>query len=489
MMAATLTVLTVLAHLLSSVSCQGGYGDGHPAPARAPQPHAYPPTRPQPPAYPPITSQPPSHPPVSSPNSPPPKIPHPASHPPTSPPPPKIRQPPAYPPTSNPTPPPPPPTYPPTRPSSPPPVLPQSPAYPPTSPSPPPPASLPLPPPTYPPTSPSPPPPMSSPPPTNPPTSPNPPPPVPPPNSDDAGKELEIGYYQNKCGDHVDVEAIVRKHVSSFDNGMKAGLIRLFFHDCFIRGCDASILLDPTSDNQQPEKFGVPNFPSMRGYEVIDAAKAELEAKCPNTVSCADIIAFAARDASFFLSGGGINFAMPAGRYDGNVSLASETLPNLPPPFAGLQQLEKMFADKGLDAFDMVTLSGAHSIGRSHCSSFTGDRLPPSASDMDPAFAAELQANCTSASGGDNTVVEDYETPDVLDNQYYQNVLDRKVLFTSDAALTTKDMTNYLVRVYAIFPWLWQQKFEEAMVKMSRIEIKTAATGEIRKTCRVVNSN
>ncbi|CAL5061399.1 unnamed protein product [Urochloa decumbens] len=457
MVAATLTVLAVLA-LLGSVSCQGGYGDRHQAPP--PQPRAYPPppTRPQPPAYPPITSQPRSYPPVI-PNSPPPKISHP-------------------------------PSYPPTSPSSPPPPKPpQPPTYPPTSPSPPPPASPS--PPTYPPTSPSPPPPMSSPPP--PPVSPSPPPPVPPPSPDDAGKKLEVGYYNDKCGYHVDVEAIVRKHVSSFDNGMKAGLIRLFFHDCFIRGCDASILLDPTSDNQQPEKFGIPNFPSMRGYEVIDAAKAELEVACPSTVSCADIVAFAARDASFFLSGGAIDIAMPAGRYDGNVSLASETLPNLPPPFAGLQQLEKMFADKGLDAFDMVTLSGAHSIGRSHCSSFARDRLPPSAaaSDMDPAFAAGLQINCTSsASGrGDNTVVEDYETPDVLDNQYYQNVLDRKVLFTSDAALTTKDMTNNLVRVYAIFPWLWQQKFEEAMVKMSRIEIKTAATGEIRRTCRVVNTN
>ncbi|CAL5084297.1 unnamed protein product [Urochloa decumbens] len=475
MVAATLTVLTGLA-LLGSVSCQGGYGDRHQAPP--PQPRAYPPpsTRPQPPAYPPITLQPPSYSPVI-PNSPPPRI-----YPPTSPssPSPKTPQPPIYTPASPST--------------SPPPKPPQPPANPPTSPSPrvtPPPHVSPSPP-TYPPTSPSPPPPMPSPPP--PPLSPSPPPPVPPPSPDDAGKKLEVGHYNDKCGYHVDVEAIVRKHVSSFDNGMKAGLIRLFFHDCFIRGCDASILLDPTSDNQQPEKFGIPNFPSMRGYEVIDAAKAELEAKCPNTVSCADIVAFAARDASFFLSGGGIDIAMPAGRYDGNVSLASETLPNLPPPFAGLQQLEKMFADKGLDAFDMVTLSGAHSVGRSHCSSFTRDRLPPSAtsSDMDPAFAAELQANCTSPAsgggGGDNTVVEDYETPDVLDNQYYQNVLDRKVLFTSDAALTTKDMTNNLVRVYAIFPWLWQQKFEEAMVKMSRIEIKTAATGEIRKMCRVVNS-
>ncbi|XP_039797924.1 peroxidase 2-like [Panicum virgatum] len=480
MMAATLAVLITVLALLGSVSCQAGYRGVcrvkkafamcfwhttnsrtpvvNPSPAPQPQPPAYPPTNLSPPPF--VSPQPPTYP-SMSPSSPPPVnvIPQPSIDPPTSqpptspslpPPPPRILKPPTYPPTS----------------SSPPPT---------TSPQPP----------TYPPPSPSPPPPLPSPP--------------PPPNSDDAGKKkkLEVGYYDNRCGPHVDVEAIVRKHVSSFDAGMKARLIRLFFHDCFVRGCDASIQENPhTSDTLIFFFFfGIPNFPSMRGYEVIDAAKAELEAECPGTVSCADVVAFAARDASYFLSGGGVDyFAMPAGRYDGNVSLASETLPNLPPPFAGLQQLEEMFADKGLDAFDMVTLSGAHSIGRSHCSSFRRDRLdlPPGSttSDMDPAFAAELRANCSSAGGADNTVVQDQETPDELDNQYYQNVLDRKVLFTSDAALTSKkdDMTSYLVRVYAMYPWLWQQKYAEAMVKMGGIEVKTAATGEIRRACRVVNS-
>jgi peroxidase len=261
----------------------------------------------------------------------------------------------------------------------------------------------------------------------------------------------------------------------------------------FLQGCDGSVLLDTFSNDTSltPEKFGVPNFPSLRGFEVIDAAKAEIEAACPGKVSCADIVAFAARDASYFLSAGGISFAMPAGRYDGTVSLASETLPNLPPPFAGFDQLVKMFADKGLDASDMITLSGAHSIGRSHCSSFTRDRLPPSnTSDIDPAFAATLQDKCRSANAGtDNTVMQDFKTPDVLDNQYYKNVLAHKVLFTSDAALTTNFTSNNLVRAYADFvPYLWQQKFAKAMVKMGGIQLKTAANGEIRKTCRKVNS-
>jgi len=304
--------------------------------------------------------------------------------------------------------------------------------------------------------------------------------------------QLMVGYYKDKCAAYVDVEAIVKKHVKATDAGMQAGLVRLLFHDCFVRGCDGSVLLDTFSNDTSltPEKFGVPNFPSLRGFEVIDAAKAEIEAACPGTVSCADIVAFAARDASYFLSGGGISFAMPAGRYDGNVSLASETLPNLPSPFTGFDQLVKVFADKGLDAFDMITLSGAHSIGRSHCSSFTRDRLPPSnTTDIDPAFAATLQASCASPNGTDNTVMQDFKTPDVLDNQYYKNVLAHKVLFTSDAALTTNFTSNNLVRAYADFvPYLWQQKFAKAMVKMGGVEIKTAANGEIRKTCRKVNS-
>ncbi|KAF8655433.1 hypothetical protein HU200_061180 [Digitaria exilis] len=319
-------------------------------------------------------------------------------------------------------------------------------------------------------------------PPASPPNIPQPPasPPMSPPPQ--GAGQLIVGYYKDKCGSYMDVEAIVMKHVSQADSGIKAGLIRLFFHDCFVRGCDGSVLLDPTSDNPQPEKLGIPNFPSLRGFEVIDAAKAELEAACPATVSCADIVAFAARDASVFLSNGLITFAMPAGRYDGNVSLASETLPNLPAPFAGAAQLMQNFASKGLDVADMVTLSGAHSIGRSHCSSFS-DRP----SDMDPTLAANLTAHCASANGGDGTVAQDYETPDELDNQYYRNVLDHTVLFVSDAALNATD-TIGLVRSYADTPSMWQVRFGEAMVKMGSVEVKTADNGEIRTTCRFVNT-
>lgn len=61
----------------------------------------------------------------------------------------------------------------------------------------------------------------------------------------------------------------------------------------FFQGCDASLLLNSTTG--QAEKNATPNL-SLRGFDFIDRVKSLLEAECPGVVSCADIIALAARD-------------------------------------------------------------------------------------------------------------------------------------------------------------------------------------------------
>lgn len=62
-----------------------------------------------------------------------------------------------------------------------------------------------------------------------------------------------------------------------------------------MQGCDASVLLDDSS-SFTGEKNARPNKDSLRGFEVIDTIKSQLESTCPGVVSCADILTVAARD-------------------------------------------------------------------------------------------------------------------------------------------------------------------------------------------------
>ena len=180
---------------------------------------------------------------------------------------------------------------------------------------------------------------------------------------------------------------------------------------------------------------------------------------------------------------------MPGGRLDGRVSNASRTLDFLPSPTSNLSGLVQSFAAKGLGVEDMVVLSGAHTVGRSHCSSFVPDRLAAVPSDISPSFAASLRGQCPASpsSSNDPTVVQDVVTPDKLDSQYYKNVLAHRVLFTSDASLLSSPATAKMVSDNANIPGWWEDRFKAAMVKMASVEVKTGNSGEIRRNCRVVN--
>lgn len=70
---------------------------------------------------------------------------------------------------------------------------------------------------------------------------------------------------------------------------------------CNMQGCDGSVLLDDMN-SLFGEKTAAPNLNSLRGFEVIDAIKSDLETFCPETVSCADVLAIAARDSVFLVS-------------------------------------------------------------------------------------------------------------------------------------------------------------------------------------------
>lgn len=257
-----------------------------------------------------------------------------------------------------------------------------------------------------------------------------------------------------------------------------------------LQGCDASLLIDSTPGSSA-EKDSPANNPSLRGFEVIDAAKAELESKCPQTVSCADVLAFAARDSAAQV--GGISYAVPSGRRDGTVSLQSDVLANLPAPFFDVSQLQQSFASKGLSLDEMVTLSGAHSIGISHCSSFSKrlysfNATTPQDPSMNAGFAASLKAKCPASTEVDGTVPLDVVSPNRLDNRYYKNLRNGKGLLTSDQSLASDPATARTVRDNAGRGDQWAAKFAAAMVKMGGIEVLMGTQGEIRNNCRIVNS-
>jgi peroxidase len=69
-----------------------------------------------------------------------------------------------------------------------------------------------------------------------------------------------------------------------------------------IQGCDASVLLDDTP-TFLGEKTAFPNNNSIRGFEVVDQIKTAVTKACRrDVVSCADILAIAARDSVAIVS-------------------------------------------------------------------------------------------------------------------------------------------------------------------------------------------
>lgn len=94
---------------------------------------------------------------------------------------------------------------------------------------------------------------------------------------------------------------------------------------------------------------------TLRGYEIIDDIKAEVEKQCPKTVSCADILTTASRDATVEL--GGPYWSVPYGRKDGKVSIDKEA-EMVPMGHENITSLIEYFQSKGLNVLDLVVLSG-----------------------------------------------------------------------------------------------------------------------------------
>ncbi|XP_076926177.1 peroxidase 55-like, partial [Bidens hawaiensis] len=247
--------------------------------------------------------------------------------------------------------------------------------------------------------------------------------------------QLVENFYAATC---PMVEAIVRQTVNT--KVMQTfttipATLRLFFHDCFVEGCDASVII--ASPNNDAEKDASDNLSlAGDGFDTVIKAKQAVESLCPGVVSCADVLALAARDV--VVAAGGPLFNVELGRRDGLISKASRVCsPNTTSHNS-----------------DMIALSGAHTLGFSHCNRFSNrlysfspsSKVDPS---LDPTYAQQLMDSCPQNVDPSIAINMDPVTPRTFDNVYYQNLVGGKGLFMSDQVLFTDLLTQSTVNDFA----------------------------------------
>lgn len=299
-----------------------------------------------------------------------------------------------------------------------------------------------------------------------------------------ANAQLSANFYSSTC---PNVQSIVRTAMTQAVKNQPrqaASVLRLFFHDCFVNGCDGSVLLDDTS-GFTGEKNAVPNRNSARGFEVIDNIKTRVEAACNATVSCADILALAARDGVVAL--GGPTWTVPLGRRDSRTASQSAANSQIPAPTSNLGTLISMFSAKGLNARDMVALAGGHTIGQAQCRNFRAHIY--NENNINAAFATTRKANCpaTAPNGDSNLAPLDIQSPTTFDNKYYQNLVAQRGLLHSDQELFNGGSQDGQTKTYSSNNAAFFSDFAAAMVKMGNISPLTGSNGEIRRNCRLRN--
>ncbi|KAI9093589.1 hypothetical protein K1719_027038 [Acacia pycnantha] len=300
--------------------------------------------------------------------------------------------------------------------------------------------------------------------------------------------DLRVGFYGRSC---PSAETIVRQVVQSRFNRERtivADLLQIHFHDCFVRGCDGSLLIDPRGQSRSEKQSGTNK--NLESFDLFDDIKTALEKACPCTVSCADILTLATRDAVALA--GGPRYNVPTGRRDGLVSNPSEV--NIPGPDLSVSQaFESFFRGRGFSLKEMVTLLGAHTVGFTHCSlvrnrlSSFGKHDPT----MDRALDAKLGRTCGSSrrpAKNDPQIVLDQNTSFVFDNEYFRQIRKRRGVLHIDQQLALDNSSRRIVAGFAANGESFNRNFANAMIKLGSLHVLVGNSGEIRKNCRAFNN-
>nr|GMD39729.1 peroxidase A2-like [Ipomoea batatas] len=304
--------------------------------------------------------------------------------------------------------------------------------------------------------------------------------------------QLSSTFYSTTCPNVSSIVRTVIQQALQNDARIGGSLIRLHFHDCFVDGCDGSLLLDNNGTTIVSEKDALPNTNSTRGFDVVDNIKTAVENACPGVVSCADILALAS-ESSVSLAGGP-SWNVLLGRRDGRTANQGGANTSLPSPFENLTNLTQKFTNVGLNVNDLVALSGAHTFGRAQCRTFsprlfnfsnTGNPDPT----LNTTYLATLQQICPQGGSGFTVTNLDPTTPDTFDNNYFSNLQTNRGLLQSDQELfsTSGAPTIAIVNNFSANQTAFFESFVQSMINMGNISPLTGSNGEIRSNCRRPN--
>ncbi|XP_073030497.1 probable peroxidase 26 [Primulina eburnea] len=311
-------------------------------------------------------------------------------------------------------------------------------------------------------------------------------------------KPLKRHFYK-KLKTCANVEAFVKHQVQLWwdkDKSITAKLLKLLYADCMVNGCDGSILLD----GPRTEKNATKNS-RLDGFILIDKIKKVVEARCPEAVSCTDILVLSVRDAVHLA--GAPSYPVFLGRRDGLESKAAWV--DLPSPSVSWEEGYAYFKSKGLDAQDYATLLGAHTLGKTHCEDIH-DRLYDynKTQKADPTMSRllleKLRQLCPSSSSSPSSKKKSDKDPTIFltdkngdaysfTNTYYSNVLSYDSVLGVDQQLLFNYNTSQLVLEYAEKFESFRREFTLSISRMGGLGVLTGKQGEIRKNCRLTNNN
>ncbi|CAH2033776.1 unnamed protein product [Thlaspi arvense] len=306
---------------------------------------------------------------------------------------------------------------------------------------------------------------------------------------------LSPDYYRKTCPDFDQtlVEIVSQKQIAAPTTA--AGTLRLFFHDCMVDGCDASILVASTPRKTSERDADINHSLPGDAFDLITRIKTAVELKCPNVVSCSDILVGATRSLVSMVGGPRINVKF--GRKDSLVSEMDRVEGKLARPNMTMEHIISIFEKSGLTVQEMVALVGAHTIGFSHCKEFASrifnsknqsDLNAAAPEGMNPKYAAELRKLCANYTKDEEmSAFNDVFTPGKFDNMYYKNLKHGYGLLESDQAIASDNRTRSLVDLYARNETAFFDAFAKAMEKVSEQKVKTEKHGDVRRRCDQYN--